>query len=168
MPDTTSRTYTMRAYKYDGRIHYEQELNFVGFKNGVLTLAGEKGRKLKHYTRDAVYSFDERTLEYFFTDRWYTAALVFDETGRVVHVYCNIALPVEISEDVVSFVDLDVDVVVRNGYMEVIDIDEFEEHKILYGYGEEIEKKVFETVELVKNAIRDGEFPFDREILSKV
>ncbi|MBN1623380.1 MAG: DUF402 domain-containing protein [Clostridia bacterium] len=168
MPDTTNRTYVMRAHKYDGRIHYEQELNFVGYENGVLTLAGEKNRELKHYTRDAVITFKERTLEYFFKDRWYTAALVFDDCGRVVHVYCNIALPGDITDNIVSFVDLDVDVIVKNGCIEVIDIDEFEEHKILYGYGEEIEKKVFETVEVVKNAIISGEFPFDREILSKV
>jgi protein associated with RNAse G/E len=168
MPDKTDMTYIMRAHKYDGRIHYEQELNFVGFENGVLTLAGEKGRKLKHYTRDAVYTFNERTLEYFFTDRWYTAALVFDDTGKVVHVYCNIALPAEITGNVVGFVDLDVDVIVKDGRIDVVDIDEFEEHSILFGYGQDIEKRVFETVELVKSNIINREFPFDREILSKV
>ncbi len=163
----SDKTYTMKAYKYDGRIHYEQELDFVSRENEVLTLAGKKGRQLKHHTRNAIFSFDKNTLEYFFTDRWYTAALVFDEEGRVVQVYCNISKPAEIDDNIVSFVDLDVDVIVKDGKIEVIDIDEFEEHKVLYGYGEVIEKKVFETVELVKNNILKKRFPFNRDILAK-
>lgn len=167
MPDITENTYTMKAYKFDGRLHYEQTLYLVSHKDGVLTLAGRKGRKLKHYTRDAVYTFDKNTLEYFFEDEWFTAALIFDDEGNVEQVYCNIAFPSEVKDDVVSFIDLDVDVLVKNGRIEVVDIDEFEEHKVIYKYGQKIEKKVFETVEQLKKRINEGKFPFDRKILAK-
>ena len=122
---------------------------------------------MTHYTRDAVFKFEQETFEYFFTDRWYTAALVFDEDGNVVHVYCNIALPCEIFEEIVEFIDLDVDVIVRDGNIEVIDIDEFEEHKLLYGYSEDIEKRVFEAVDRVKNDLSKGNYPFNRNILKQ-
>lgn len=162
-----NKTYTMKAYKYDGRLHYEQELSFVSFENGTLTLKGVKGRKLIHHSREAVYTFDKNTLEYFFTDRWYTAAIVFDDEGKVVHVYCNIAKPAEVTQNTVSFVDLDVDVVVRDGHIEVVDIDEFEEHKVIYGYEEVLEKRVFETVKRVIKDIEEGKFPFNWEILAQ-
>jgi len=166
MPDKNENIYTMKAYKYDGRLHYEQPLKFVSYEEGVLVLAGSKGRSLTHYTRDAVYTFDENTLEYFFENRWYTAALVFDDDGKIVHVYCNIAKPAKIGHDTVSFIDLDIDVVVRDGKIEVVDIDEFEEHKVRYGYGPELEKKVLGTVKEVVSDIKGGVFPFDRKILS--
>lgn len=162
-----NKIYTMKAYKYDGREHYEQQLQLVERDDRHLVLSGSKGRKLIHHTRDAVYTFDEETLEYFFTDRWYTAALVFDDTGKVIHVYCNIACPSVIKDEIVEFTDLDVDVVVIDGIIEVIDIDEFNEHRELYGYSSKLEKKVFDTVRQVKNDIEQRIFPFNRDILKE-
>jgi len=157
----------MKAFKYDGRLHYEQPLQLVERFDNHIVLKGAKGRELIHYTRDAVYKFDESTYEYFFEDRWYTAALVFDDDGKVVYVYCNIALPCKISGDIVQFVDLDVDVIVRYGKIEVIDVDEFEEHKILYGYDNELETRVFIAVDRVKDDIEKGNYPFNRDILQQ-
>ncbi|MCK5758282.1 MAG: DUF402 domain-containing protein [Clostridiales bacterium] len=159
------KTIIMKAFKYDGKLHYEQPLQLYRKADNHVVLSGAKGRELTHYTRDAVYKFEQETFEYFFTDRWYTAALVFDDDGNVVHVYCNIALPCKITEEEVEFIDLDVDVVVRNGIIEVIDIDEFEEHKLRYGYSKDLQKKVFEAVDTVKSDILRGSYPFDRNIL---
>ena len=165
--DKSSEKIIMKAYKYDGRLHYEQPLKLAEKHDNHVVLEGEKGRELTHYTRDAVYKFEQHTKEYFFTDRWYTAALVFDDYDNVVHVYCNIALPCRILDTTVEFIDLDVDVIVRDGKISVIDIDEFEEHKQLYGYGEDLEVKVFEAVEVVKKDITEGNYPFDIKILEE-
>lgn len=162
-----NKTIIMKAYKYDGKLHYEQPLQLHKKNDSNIVLSGAKGRELTHYTRDAVYKFDQETLEFFFTDRWYTAALVFDDDGNVIHVYCNIALPCKISKDVVEFIDLDVDVVVNEGTIEVIDIDEFEEHKIIYGYSKDLQKKVFEAVDRVKKDIIKGNYPFNYNILKQ-
>ena len=161
------KMYTMKAYKYDGALHYEQPLKLKERFDDHIVLEGAIGRKLIHYTRKTTFKFEAETYEYFFTDRWYTAAIVFDENRNVVHVYCNIALPCKIAEDTVEFIDLDVDVVVRDGIMEVIDIDEFEEHKELYGYGIELERKVFEAVDQVEKDITEGNYPFNRNILKQ-
>jgi len=161
------KTIIMKAFKYDEKLHYEQPLQLYKKFDNHVVLSGIKGRQLTHYTRDAVYKFDQETLEYFFIDRWYTAALVFDDEGKVVHVYCNIALPCKISEDTVEFIDLDVDVIVCNGSIEVIDIDEFEEHKVLYGYSKDLQKRVFEAVDRVKDDILKGNYPFNHNILEQ-
>jgi protein associated with RNAse G/E len=162
-----TKTYVMKAYKYDGRLHYEQPLQLKEKHPDHVVLEGAVGRELIHYTRDAVYKFDAETYEYFFSDRWYTAAIVFDKDRNVVHVYCNIALPCTIKDTSVEFIDLDVDVIVRDGIMEVVDVDEFEEHKEIFGYGRNLEKKVFEAVERVKKDIAEGNYPFDRDILKQ-
>ena len=157
----------MKAFKYDGKIHYEQSLEFIKKDENHLVLKGGKGRNLVHHTRNAVYTFNDTSLEYFFIDRWYTAALVFNDSGEVISVYCNIAYPCVISENIVEFIDLDVDVIVKNGVIKVVDLDEFEDHKILYGYSKELEIKVFNTVNQLKQNIRNGIYPFNRDILKQ-
>lgn len=163
----TGKDFEMRAYKFDGKLHYEQTLSLKETHEDHVVLKGAKGRVLKHHTRNSEYRFEENTLEYFFIDRWYTAALVFDDDNNVTRVYCNIARPCTIKEDAVEFVDLDIDVAVRDGEMIILDEDEFEEHRHLYGYGKEIEGKVFEAIEQVKEDIIHGNYPFDRDILNK-
>ncbi len=165
--EKAKKIYIMKAYKYDGRIHYEQPLKLKEKFDNHVVLEGAIGRELIHYTRDTVFTFDAKTYEYFFTDRWYTAALVFDNAGKIVHVYCNIAFPCKLKEDTVEFIDLDVDVIVRDGILEVVDIDEFEEHKKLYGYGKELEIRVFKAVDQVKKDITEGNYPFNRDILKQ-
>ncbi len=157
----------MRAYKFDGRLHYEQTLKLIKKGETHVVLKGDKGRKLKHHTRKKVFEFDKETREYFFTDRWYTAALVYNDKREVIHVYCNIAKPCIINESSVEFVDLDVDVIVRNGKVEIIDIDEFNENKETYGYGKDLERKVLETADLVADHIKRGIYPFTGDILKE-
>lgn len=165
MIEKEKTAYMMKAYKYDGKLHYEQPLTLYERFDNHVVLRGAKGRELIHHTRDKVFKFDKETYEYFFTDRWYTAAIVLDGNGNTVHVYCNIALPCTITEDTVEFIDLDVDVIVRDGKIEVIDLDEFEDHKIIYKYDKNIERKVFIAVDNVKNDIIEKKYPFNRDIL---
>ncbi|MFO7611219.1 MAG: DUF402 domain-containing protein [Clostridia bacterium] len=156
-----NKTYVMKAYKYDGRLHYEQPLQLEGRFHDHLVLKGAGGRKLTHYTRDAVYTFHEESKEFFFLKRWYTAALIYGDGGAVEYVYCNIAVPCRITDETVEFIDLDVDVVVKNGRIEVLDMDEFEEHKSKYGYKENLVAKVMQTVDELKKHISDGDYPFE-------
>lgn len=157
----------MKAYKFDGTLHYEQTLEFLKKDQNHIVLKGNIGRKLKHYTRKKVFEFDKETKEYFFKDRWYTAALVYNEKGKIIHVYCNIAKPSVIKDNSVEFVDLDVDVLVQNGKIKIIDMNEFNENKEIYGYGKELEIKVLETVQLVVEHIEKGVYPFTDDILKK-
>ncbi|MBN2558252.1 MAG: DUF402 domain-containing protein [Clostridia bacterium] len=161
-----NKTYTMKAYKYDGRLHYEQPLQLEGRFRDHLVLSGAGGRKLTHYTRDAVYTFRETSREFFFLDRWYTAALVYGGHGEVQYVYCNIAVPCRITDETVEFVDLDVDVIVRAGRIEVLDMDEFEENRSKYGYEESLVARVLQAVDEVKSDILERAYPFEDVVLN--
>ncbi|MFO7637497.1 MAG: DUF402 domain-containing protein [Clostridia bacterium] len=151
----------MRSLKYDQRPHYEQELEFVEQSGNHLLLRGRKGRILTHHTRGEEYTFDKNTFEYFFPDRWYTAALVLDERMEATYLYCNIAMPARIGRDRVEFVDLDVDVILEDGEIRVVDLDEYEHNRASYGYPEEVQRKVTETVEVLKRDIQEKRFPFN-------
>jgi len=156
--------YTMKAYKYDNKIHYEQPLTLYEKKDNYIALKGEIGRKLKHYTRNDIYTFDKRTIEYFFEDKWYTASFTFNSKGICDYIYCNICFPSKITENEVSFIDLDIDIIYEEGQTKVIDIDEFEAHKIKYKYPQKIIDKVLITIEELKKDIKEKNHPFGQYI----
>ncbi len=78
---------------------------------------------------DVVFKKGDHFVEYYFTDRWYNIFTIHDrDDGKIKGWYCNIGKPAEISDDVVSYVDLALDLwVSANGDQTVLDEDEFEE-----------------------------------------
>ena len=78
---------------------------------------------------DVIFKKDDRFVEYFYADRWYNIFTVHDrENGNTKGWYCNVSKPAEIETDVVSYVDLALDLwVSANGQQTVLDEDEFAE-----------------------------------------
>lgn len=77
---------------------------------------------------DTVFKTGDRFVEYYYTDCWYNIFAIHDrEDGRVKGWYCNIGMPAEIGDGVVSYVDLALDLwVSTDGKQTVLDEDEFE------------------------------------------
>jgi len=85
---------------------------------------------------DVMFKKGDRFVEYFYADRWYNIFTIHDrDNGKVKGWYCNIGKPAEIKDNVVSYVDLALDLwVSANGEQTVLDEDEFE----ALGLGEEL------------------------------
>lgn len=77
---------------------------------------------------DIVLKENDRFVETFFSDRWYNIFEIYDrDDGQVKGWYCNIGKPAVIADDVVSYVDLALDLwVSAAGKQTVLDEDEFE------------------------------------------
>jgi protein associated with RNAse G/E len=70
-------------------------------------------------------------------DSWWTA--IFNDEPRTTEIYCDITSPLEFTDEIVSMIDLDLDVVKRrDGTVYVDDEDEFAEHQVKYGYPVEV------------------------------
>ncbi|MBN2852408.1 MAG: DUF402 domain-containing protein [Clostridia bacterium] len=157
--------YLMKAYKYNGKEHYEQPLELFEIGSDFISLKGAIGRQLTHHTRNRIFTFDKKTIEYFFFERWYTAAFVFNDEGICDYVYCNVCLPSELKGNTVSFIDLDVDVIYEKGEIKVVDLDEFEENSKIYQYPEALIQQVKKTTEQLKTDIACKKHPFDLYII---
>jgi len=74
-----------------------------------------------------VFRFNDRFVERYFTDRWYSIWEMHDVSDdRLKGWYCNICRPVTITETDVIYDDLALDVwVARDGTIQVLDEDEF-------------------------------------------
>lgn len=81
---------------------------------------------------DVVFKKGDRFVEYYFTDRWYNIYTIHDrDNGNIKGWYCNVSKPATREGDIVSFVDLALDLwVSKDGKQTVLDQEEFEELKL--------------------------------------
>ncbi|WP_213454817.1 DUF402 domain-containing protein [Rhizomonospora bruguierae] len=94
-------------------------------------------------------------------DAWWTA--MFNPPPRTSEVYCDIATPARwLGEEEVHLVDLDLDVVRRRntGLVQLLDEDEFEEHRGLFGYPPELVLAAHAAAKWLFAALGDGTQPF--------
>ena len=153
---------TMRAYKYNGNIHYESPMKLLEKRSNLYILNGLPGRTLKHHTRGKDFVFERHSIEFYFNDRWYTAACVINVDGSIDYYYCNISMPCKLGIKDVSFVDIDLDVIVQSDMSyKIVDRDEFNIHKEEMSYPDYIVKKAEKAVETVILHLEEREFPFD-------
>lgn len=76
---------------------------------------------------DAVLQRGDRFVETFYSDRWYNIFEVFDrDSGKSKGWYCNVSRPATIEDDLISWVDLALDLWVSpDGTQTLMDEDEF-------------------------------------------
>jgi uncharacterized protein len=78
---------------------------------------------------DTVFKTGDRFLEHYYNDRWYNIFEIHDrDNAEIKGWYCNVGKPAVFEEDIVSYVDLALDLWVSiDGKQTVLDEDEFEE-----------------------------------------
>ncbi len=92
---------------------------------------------------------------------WWTA--MFNPPPRSSEVYCDITSPARWTGDAeVHLFDLDLDVVRRRttGLVELLDEDEFAEHRLEFGYPEELVTEAYAAARWLRGALADGSEPF--------
>jgi uncharacterized protein len=111
-----------------GQVTVEYEGDVLQRRENYVTLEALFTREATPVV-DVIFKKDDRFVEYFYADRWYNIFTVHDrENGNIKGWYCNVSKPAEIETDVVSYVDLALDLwVAADGKQTVLDEDEFEE-----------------------------------------
>lgn len=91
---------------------------------------------------------------------WWTA--MFSPLPRTSEVYCDIATPARWEGDTVHIVDLDLDVSRRreSGLIELRDAEEFEQHRVEFGYTGEMVSEARSAAQRLLVALGDGSEPF--------
>ena len=78
---------------------------------------------------DTIFKTGDRFIEYYYNDRWYNIFEIHDrDTDAVRGWYCNVGKPAVFEDQLVSYVDLALDLwVSADGRQTVLDEDEFKE-----------------------------------------
>jgi protein associated with RNAse G/E len=89
---------------------------------------------------------------------WWSALFLI---GAPVDLHVDIATPASVVDGIVTTIDLDLDVVVRAGKTELLDVDEFEQHRVVHGYPDSHVRAAEHAALFVPTLIAAGAFPFD-------
>ena len=111
----------------EGKVTYEYEGEVLSRDEHSIVLEALFDRADMPFM-DVVFKNGDRFVEYYFTNRWYNIFVIHDrENGKVKGWYCNIGKPAVIEKNVVSYVDLALDLwISSDGTQTVLDEDEFE------------------------------------------
>jgi protein associated with RNAse G/E len=102
------------------------------------------------------------SIEYYWLDRWYNVFRFLNPAGELRNFYCNVNLPPSFDGRVLSYVDLDIDVVVEADFsFRILDLDEFELNAGRFNYPEELQTNARRALEELIELIQTRRFPFD-------
>jgi protein associated with RNAse G/E len=124
--------------KYDGALHWNLVMHRFGAdRHG--TWLGLPAASIMRKGEGPPVPIPQPHVILFPNNAWYTA--VFNGEPAEVEVYCDLTTPPAWpAPDLVTMVDLDLDVLRRRGQAEalLVDEDESTEHQVLYGYPSEV------------------------------
>ena len=114
-----------------GEVTYEYEGVLLDRKDHMVTIEALFDRAEMPFM-DVVFRTGDRFVEYYYTDRWYNIFAIHDrDDDQVKGWYCNIGMPAEVKDGIVSYVDLALDLwVSAAGKQTLLDEEEFEALKL--------------------------------------
>ena len=155
------RTIIVRACKYDGREHRRWATQLLRREGPLLVLDAYFPEEISHDLLGTI-AVGTHSLEYYWLDRWYNVFRFAHPGGELRNYYCNVNRPPTLDNDVLSYVDLDLDILVAPDYSyQILDAEDFEENAKLYGYSHEIRTAARRAVDELVGLIEAREFPFN-------
>ena len=151
---------TVRVLKHDGSDYRRWNAHLRRRDHSLIVLDAAFDVDVSHQALGEI-SKGTRTVEYYWLDRWYNVFEFLEPDGRTRLWYCNINLPPNFDGDVLTYVDLDLDILVQPDYSyRVMDMEEFEEHAKRYGYSDEEMRSAHAAVAELISLIERRQFPF--------
>jgi uncharacterized protein len=154
------RPIIVSALKYDGRIHRQWRARIDALTGSLIVLDGVFTEEVRHPLLGHIVPGTLST-EYYWTDRWYSVFRFREPNGLLRNYYCNINQPARFDGDTLSFVDLDIDVLVAPDFTyTVLDEDEFARHAAVFSYPPELHAQVHRALAELLSLIDSRAFPF--------
>ena len=157
--------YKIHCYKHNGKINQASEEavildvfdDYFVCGNNRVTVTETDGR---------TYKTKELAIIFFYKDSWFNIIAQLKKFG--LFYYCNIATPYVIDENIIKYIDYDLDLrVFPDGGYKVLDKNEYNYHKKKMNYPKEIDFIVNkELAKLIEMKNKD-EGPFNKEVIEK-
>jgi len=146
----------VRVVKYDGTEHRTWAASIVKHSDPLLVLDAVFDEEIDHALIGTIASGTIST-EYYWLDRWYN---VFRFSDRF---YCNVSMPPNFDGQVLSYIDLDIDVLVRPDFSyQVLDLEDFEANARAYNYPSDVRDNAHTALADLIRLIETRSFPFDQ------
>jgi len=145
----------VRVLKYDGTEHRRWAASIVKHTDPLLVLDAVFNEEIDHALIGTIASGTIST-EYYWLDRWYN---VFRFSDRF---YCNVSMPPNFDGQVLSYIDLDIDVLIKPDFSyQVLDLEDFEANARAYDYPSDVRENAHAALAELIQMIETRSFPFD-------
>ena len=153
----------IHCYKHNGHLHrqwdeavlLEKNKDYMVFGNNRTTVVDSDGQ---------VWNTKEPAILFFFNNRWFNIIGQLKDYG--IYFYCNIATPFLIDENVIKYIDYDLDLrVFPNGSFKVLDRMEYKFHKRQMHYSNRLDFILRYELGNLIDLVRNKEFPFDKNTI---
>jgi protein associated with RNAse G/E len=152
---------TVKVFKHDGTENRRWSGRVSHREGPLLMLEAEFDADVTHHLLGEIKR-GTRTVEYYWLDRWYNVFQFLADDGRIRLWYCNINTPPQVTDNEISYVDMDIDILVHPDFsFEVLDVDEFEENAKRYGYSEMEKRNARAAANELISMIVHRQFPFE-------
>jgi uncharacterized protein len=150
----------VRVFKYSGTEYRRWKARIAEADDSLVILDAEFGYAVKHEVLGEIPR-GTRTAEYYWFNRWYNIFRFIKNDGSTRLWYCNINTPPILENGVLSYIDLDIDVLVQPDFTyQVLDTDEFNQNALVFGYPDEVRREVQRAIADVTSLIEARQFPF--------
>ena len=157
-----SRSVVVRSCKFDGREHRRWSAELLTLEDSLVVLDAYFSEEVVHSHLGTI-ARGTHSLEYYWLDRWYNVFRFAEPDGSLRNYYCNVNMPPTLESGILTYVDLDLDIVVNPDMTyHILDADDFEANSKLYGYSDELSCNAKAAINDLIQLIEAREFPFDR------
>ena len=151
---------TVRVLKYDLTEYRRWNARVSRREGPLLVFDAEFDVDVEHDLLGQIRA-GTRTVEYYWLDRWYNVFQFLDEHGGTQLFYCNVNMPPTFEDWTLTYVDLDIDVLVQPDLTyTILDLDDFENNSQRFGYPEDLRAQAQKAVQDLVWLIKTATFPF--------
>jgi uncharacterized protein len=154
------RAVTVRTYKYDGSEHRHWRAQVSRQEDSLIVLNAKFDEEIRHPLLGTV-ARETSSIEYYWLDRWYNVFRFVEPTGELRNFYCNVNVPPVLQYNVLSYIDLDMDVLVAPDFSySILDEDEFAANAVRFNYPREVLHSSQSALKELISLIEARAFPF--------
>jgi uncharacterized protein len=147
----------VQVRKHDGTLHRTWPARVIRTEGALLVLDAVFQEDIEHNLLGQIARGTIST-EYYWTDRWYNVFRFSSPDGTLRQFYCNVNLPPTFDGKILSYIDLDIDVLVQPDFSyTILDLDDFEESN----YSEELKTGAQQSLKDLITLIESRDFPFN-------
>jgi protein associated with RNAse G/E len=151
----------VRVYKYDGLLHRTWPAELFRQEGSLIVLDAKFADEVIHDLLGTIAS-GTHSLEYYWLDRWYNVFRFAEPDGALRNYYCNVNVLPTFDGETLSYVDLDLDILVEPDLSyRILDVEDFERNAEDYGYSVEVRANARRAVDELVRMIEARAFPFN-------
>lgn len=151
----------LQALKPNGKPHQSWTSNLVAQSDDWILTQTPYATSVRHHTKGLDYAMQHSNFGIFNTKEYYNLFIDLTKDGAFKMLYINVATPAIIKDNVVTWTDLELDVVRMPGEpAKLVDEDEFQEAKASGLLSPDLADKAETVAKDLMKVVDRGSFPF--------